>query len=276
MNLAPRAAAMVQATHPIPAASVTALTGALAVARGAGPGTLAWIVLSTALGQASVGWSNDYLDRFEDVRAARDDKPIVAGRIAPSTVRAAALASLYLSMVLSLPLGPAEAVTMGAAVSSAWVYNLWLKRSAFSWLPYAVSFGLLPLYVWLATGGLPPAWVPLAAASLGVAGHLTNVLPDLEGDVAAGHRGLPHRLGPGRSLAAASVVLVGALALVVGAGRAWRAPAAVVAAVVALLLVAAVAVVVRRGRERAGFHLTIAAAAAIAAVLVLSSEGPTA
>lgn len=265
------------ATHPIPAASVTALVAALLAARGADAFTLSWAVASTAAGQASVGWSNDFLDRFEDARAVRREKPLVGGAVAPTTVGRGAAAAFAASVALSVPLGLPEATVMAAAVSSAWLYNLGLKRTVASWSPYAVSFGLVPVYAWLATGGLPPGWLVGAAGLLGVGAHLTNVLADLEADAAAGHRGLPHRLGPHASLLAACGLLLSVLALVLAASGAWRSPSVgqVIAALAAVGFVAAVYLAVRRGAARAGFHLTIAAAGAIAAVLVLSSRGPS-
>jgi 4-hydroxybenzoate polyprenyltransferase len=267
-----RLAGIVAATHPIPGASVTALVAVLVAARGAGAATLAWAVLSTAAGQASVGWSNDYLDRFEDARVGRTDKPLVARNVSATVISRAAAVAFGASVALSVPLGLPETGVMGAAVASAWAYNVGLKRTAASWLPYAVSFGLLPVYVWLSTGSVPPGWLVGGAALLGVAGHLTNVLPDLEEDAVSGRRGLPHRLGPRASLLAACTLLVAVLGLILVAGGTWRAPSpgTWIAAVVAAGLIGGVFVSVRSGRPRAGFYLTIAAAAAIAAVLILS------
>jgi 4-hydroxybenzoate polyprenyltransferase len=263
---------MVVATHPIPGASVTALVAALVAARGAGASTLAWVVASTAAGQASVGWSNDYLDRFEDARVGRRDKPLVIRTVPASGVGRAAAAAFAASVALSVPVGVPEAAVMGAAVTSAWAYNLGLKRTAASWVPYAASFGLVPVYAWVATGARPPIWLVASAALLGVAGHLTNVLPDIDSDVALGRRGLPHRLGPQTSLVAACALLAVVLSLVLVASSKGTAPspASLIAAAVAAALIGGVFVSVRRGRPKAGFYLTIASAAAIVAVLVLS------
>jgi 4-hydroxybenzoate polyprenyltransferase len=269
-----RALALVRATHPLPAAAVTALVGAVTAARGAGPSTFAWVVGSTLAGQASVGWSNDYVDRDRDARAGRRDKPLVAGDISPAAVLAGALVALPLSVVLSLPVGVPEAGVMLMAVVSAWAYNLALKATPLSWLPYAVSFGLAPVYVWLATSGtdVPPAWIVAGGALLGVAAHLLNVLPDLEADRAGAARGLPHLLGSTGSLLLAGGLLGALLVTVVvaggpgGGGRGW-------AAGVAAALIAAVVIAGLAGRRRLGFRLTIAAAGAIVLVVVLSPSG---
>jgi 1,4-dihydroxy-2-naphthoate octaprenyltransferase len=50
----------------------------------------------------------------------------------------------------------------------------------------------------------------LTAATLGVAAHLLNTLPDLDGDGGTGIRGLPHRVGERVSrVVATSLLLVG-------------------------------------------------------------------
>jgi 4-hydroxybenzoate polyprenyltransferase len=267
---------LVRATHPIPAASVTIIVGVLMVARDAEPAALAWGVASTAAGQASVGWSNDYLDRRRDAAAGRREKPLVAGTVPPRMLLFLALIAFGCCIVLAVPVEGAETAVMAVAVTSAWTYNAGLKGTVFSWAPYAVSFGLLPVFVWLATPGgeVPPPWIVAGASLLGVAGHLMNVLPDLERDVRAGYRGLPHRLGSRGSLVLACLVLATMLGVVVFAVRIWNEPSfgQVAAAVAAAVLVVAVAWSGLRGRHQLGFFLTIAAAAAIVLMLVLSPE----
>jgi 4-hydroxybenzoate polyprenyltransferase len=260
--------AILRATHPVPAAAVTVLAGAALAARGAGPETVAIATASTLAGQLSVGWSNDYLDRHED--AGRMDKPIPAGNISPVAVWWAATVAFPACLVLSAPLGLAEVSVMAAAVASAWAYNLGLQRTILSWAPYAVSFGLAPVYLWLAADdGLPEGWVVAGAALLGVAGHLTNVLPDLEADRAHGSRGIPHRLGPSATLLLAALCLAATLVLVVTFGPRVG-PGAVTAATLAAVLILAVVVVGASGRSRPAFLLTIAAAGAVVAAFLLA------
>ncbi|MGH2710643.1 MAG: UbiA family prenyltransferase [Actinomycetota bacterium] len=264
--------ALLRATHPLPALAVTVLVSAVAVSREARGWTLGLIALSTAAGQASVGWSNDYLDRERDRATGRVDKPIVAGDVSASAVWAAALIAFPLSVGLSVPLGLAEATVMLVAVGSAWLYNALLKSTALSPLPYAVSFGLAPVYIWLATtGDLPPPWIPAAAGLLGFAAHFLNVIPDLDSDRAARVRGLPHVLGLRSSLYLACSVLTLVL-LVVALGTRPLVAAQLVAGGVAAVLIAAVAQAGRLGRGRLAFRLTILAAGAIVAVFLLSSE----
>lgn len=262
---------LLQATHPVPAAAVSVLAGTVVGARGAGIAATALATASTVAGQLSVGWSNDYLDRDEDAAVGRRDKPIPAGRIRPGAVWRAALVAFPVCLALSIPLGVAEVVVMAAAVGSAWAYNLGLKRTLLSWLPYAVSFGLAPVYIWLAAGdGPPPGWVVAGGALLGLAGHLTNVLPDLEVDRARGARGLPHRLGPGLSLALAGTAVGATVALVLGSADEVGPPVLLGAAVAGTLTVALLVAGAAR-RTRLAFLLTIAAAAAAVGTFLLSA-----
>jgi 4-hydroxybenzoate polyprenyltransferase len=111
---------------------------------------------------------------------------------------------------------------------------------------------------------VPPLWLPLAGALLGVGAHLVNVLPDLADDAATGVRGLPHRLGARWStVAAAAVLAAAAVVIVVGA----PVDSAVVA-VVALLVTAGLAVVVLLARGRTPFRAAIAMALVDVAMLV--------
>ena len=263
--------ALIRATHPLPAAAVTALVALVTAVRGADAATLGWVVASTAAGQASVGWSNDYLDRGRDASAGRTDKPLVAGAVSGRTVWIAALIALPVSSALSLPVGLPEAAIMLVAVAAAWAYNLGLKSTLLSWLPYAVAFGLAPVYIWRATGDWPAAWIVAGGALLGVGAHLLNVVPDLESDRAVELNGLPHRLGLRRSLFLACFILALTLGLVLaGAGTG---PWSWLVAAAAGGLIGAVAWADLRGRTRLGFRLAIGAAAAIVAVLVVSPSG---
>ena len=63
-------------------------------------------------------------------------------------------------VVLSLLVGWRSAlVHLGLGVGSGHLYNLRLKSSPWSWVPYAVAFGTLPAVVTLAD--VPPSWPPV-------------------------------------------------------------------------------------------------------------------
>jgi 4-hydroxybenzoate polyprenyltransferase len=214
--------ALVLATHAGPAVAVTTVATLLAVATGMSGSRVALVCAAVLAGQASIGWSNDWLDADRDRAVARADKPVVQGTVAPSRLRSAALVAVVVAVVLSLLLGIVPGLLLLALVASGWVYNAGLKRTAASVLPYMTGFGALPAGVVAAAPGTPaaPWWLVIAGAALGAAAHLANVAPDLEDDLATGVRGLPHRLGAQASAVTGALVLGGAsLVLVLGPDR---------------------------------------------------------
>lgn len=235
---------LVRAAHPLPTAAVTALTTALAIATGTDAGRTALLAAAVLTGQLSVGLHNDLVDRRRDAAVGRTDKPLASGAVTVATARTALRATLLTCVVLSFALGPAPAAAHLAAVGAAGAYNggLWggaspegatgwwatgLKGTRLSWVPYALAFALLPVTVWLVApiGALPPWWLILATALLGIGAHGANVLPDLADDRATGVQGLPHRLPlPALRIATAALLLAG-LVLVTVAPRgtaAWE------------------------------------------------------
>jgi 4-hydroxybenzoate polyprenyltransferase len=210
---------LLRATHAGPMVAVTLVATLLGVLAGVPAGRVVLLCLAVLAGQASIGWSNDWLDAERDRAVARADKPVVQGVVGPALLRAAALGSVAVAVVLSLLLGPVPGLLLLVLVASGWAYNAGLKRTAASGLPYLVGFGALPAGVVAAAPGTPaaPWWLVAAGAALGGAAHLANVAPDLEDDLATGVRGLPHRLGA-RVSAVTGAVLLGAASLVLVLG----------------------------------------------------------
>nr|WP_281386779.1 UbiA family prenyltransferase [Jiangella mangrovi] len=244
------------------------MSALLALRLGHDAATLVLVVAAVFTGQLTIGWSNDLVDAGRDRAVGRADKPLVTGRVTARTVGVALTAAAAACVVLSLALGLAAGLVHLLLVGCGVGYNLLFKRTALSWLPYAVAFGLLPAVVSLALDPpeWPPAWMMAAGALLGVGAHLVNVLPDLDDDLATGVRGLPHRLGAARARVTAVVVLVAASVLVVlGPGRppAW--------AWAGLAVVAVLAVVALRGRGSTPFRAAMAIALVDVVLLVLRS-----
>ncbi|MGY1600843.1 UbiA family prenyltransferase [Geodermatophilus sp. SYSU D00815] len=244
-----RVRGLVLATHAGPAVAVTVVATLLGVAAGVGGARAVLLCAAVLAGQASIGWSNDWLDADRDRAVARPDKPVVQGAVSPSTLRLAALLAAALAVVLSLALGVVPGLLLLLLVASGWAYNAGLKRTAASAVPYLVGFGALPAGVVAAGPGTPaaPWWLVAAGAALGGAAHVANVAPDLEDDLATGVRGLPHRIGATAS-AVTGAVLLGAATLLLVLGP----PGAPTAAGWAGLVVALPAVVVAAlaGRPR--------------------------
>lgn len=266
--------AWIRACHPEPALTVTALTAVLAAASGQSAAGCVLAGAAVLAGQLSVGWSNDRIDRGRDIAAGRRTKPLAAGVLSPFPVSVAAALALALCVPLSLAAGPAAGAAHLVGVAAAWAYNLGVKRTVLSWLPYAVAFGLLPAFVALGLPGRgwPPLWAVAAAALLGVGAHFTNVLPDIDADLAAGVRGLPQRLGRRRARRLASLPLFAASAVLV-LGPAHRPGLGGAAALVVTGALAFVPALLpdRATRSRLPFLTTLALAAA--AVSLLLAQG---
>ena len=228
MPFARVARALALSCHPIPAAAVTAITAGLCALAGLPIGTAALVTATIFVGQLSIGWSNDYLDAPRDKAALRDDKPVAAGKVERHVVGIAALVALVATIALSGLLGwPAGLAALGTTLCG-WAYNLGMKATLLSWLPYAIAFGFLPAVATLAAEPprWPAVWVMLAAALFGIAAHFANILPDLDDDKASGIRGLPHRIGARpTAIAAAALLACAATVILLGPGgelNVWR------------------------------------------------------
>ncbi|MEJ7795070.1 MAG: UbiA family prenyltransferase [Nocardioides sp.] len=253
------------AAHPGPALAVTVLTGLLSIPAGLAPGEAALVTAAVLAGQLSIGWSNDLIDLARDRQVGRIDKPLATGAVSPVVVRAACAVAVAATVALSLACGLVAGVVHLGCVAAGWAYNLGVKSTLWSWVPYALAFGGLPVFVQLAgsPSELPPLGIPLAGALLGVGAHLVNVLPDLADDAATGIRGLPHRLGPTWAPVAAVAVLVAAsVSVAVGTTSSWRIMGP------ALGLVAVLAVVALVVRGQAPFRAAIGIALVDVMVLV--------
>ncbi len=254
------------ASHPGPVVAVTVLSALLAASAGLTAGTASLVVGAVLTGQLSIGWSNDLIDVARDRTVGRGDKPLVSGAVSWHSVRVACAVSVAATVPLSLACGFTAGLIHLGLVVAGWVYNLGLKSTVWSWLPYAVAFGALPAFVELAHDPTqaPPSWMVLAGALLGVGAHLVNVLPDLVEDAATGVRGLPHRLGPGWTppVAVAALVLATATIAIGSPDPSWPllAPGFTV---VALLCVLALL-----GKGRTPFRAVIAIALVDVGMLV--------
>ena len=256
------------ATHFGPTVAVTAFTAVLALASGGGWRTLL-IAAAVLAGQLSIGWSNDHLDAGIDRAAGRRDKAVVRGTVTEHGLLVAAVVAATASVPLSLATGLLAGAAALGTTACGWAYNLGLKRTVASPLPYAVAFALTPpVFVALALHQRPQPQVVLAGGLLGLCAHFTNAVKDLDADALTGVRGLPQRLGPRRSGAvSASLLLVAALVLLLP-GSSPR-PLSLVLAAGAAVLAGGYAVLIGAGRQRHGFTLNLAAVALLVAAVVL-------
>jgi 4-hydroxybenzoate polyprenyltransferase len=259
---------LLRACHPLPTVAVTVFAAALGAGAGLSPERTGLLALAVLTGQLSIGWSNDAVDAGRDRAVRRIAKPVVAGLVTGRTVWWAAGLAAAATVPLSLALGPLPGVLHIVAVAAGWVYNLGVKATVASPLPYLVCFGLLPAVAGTAAGGTPSPLIPVAGALLGVAAHFANTVPDAADDARTGVRGLPQRIGPraSRLVAGVAVVLAAGVLLVGGASR-LPVPAAGVLAAGALLGLLGATL-----PGRWSFRLVVAAAALV--VLGVVGAGP--
>jgi 4-hydroxybenzoate polyprenyltransferase len=261
---------LIQACHPGPTAVVTLVISIMAFA--AGRDLRGVILMGTAAltGQLSVGWSNDAHDAVRDQQAARTNKPTVRGQITASQLWMFAIAAVIMCVPLSfIAAGFRGGLAHLIAVASAWAYNFYFKTTRLSWLPYAISFGLIPAFV---TYGLTPShapavWLTAAASLMGVGAHLANALPDLESDASIDAGGAAVALGRRRTSFIAVGLLLTAIALLIAHVNLGSA----ISIAVVSISVVAIAAALRSRNDKILFAVTMGLALMAVVLLLISS-----
>jgi 4-hydroxybenzoate polyprenyltransferase len=240
----------------------TALFGLLATDFRPPAGRFALLIVSMLGGQLAVGALNEWCDRAADA-VAKPHKPIPRGEVTPAEALGMAGGGLALLLGCGAALGWRPLAALAFANGWGLAYDLGLKRTPLSWLPYLIALPLVPTCAWLALRGFAPRllWLYPIGALLVIAIHLAQTLPDIEGDRGQGERGLAVTLGRRRATALLwgaallSVAVVGVGGGLFG-GRPW---AALLAAGVALALL--LATLALGARARAHWFEALAACA---------------
>ncbi len=258
----------IKASHPLPTIAVSLIISAFGWSLGWTGWSLLAVFLTIFIGQLSVGWSNDAHDANLDARIGRMSKPTVAKDISTQSLWIAAVVALLIAILLSwLVAGWLGGSFHIFAILMAWLYNVRLSRTAWSWLPYALAFGAMPAFLSFGLNDEPPtAWAVAVFAIIGVSAHLANALPDAESDAAAGVGGLVVRLGNRRSVLLCWLLLAlgsGILVVVSFAASIW------LALLIAGAFIATAVLGSRSQRPSAMFYALIATVAIDVAVLVI-------
>lgn len=191
---------LVRSAHPKQAVFLAAVVGVLAAIDGRAEREYLVAAAAVLSVQLSLGLSNDLCDQHHDYRAQTTGKPIASGTLPATRASYWMYVLILLAVPLSMYSGTAAGVALVATLPIGWVHNRWLHRTAFSWLGWTLTFGLVPAF--LAYGGWgrgvhgdPPTWaVTGAAAAVGFCLHFVTSLGDLVDDNKSGARTLPLRL----------------------------------------------------------------------------------
>ena len=235
-----RLSGLVRLTHPFPIVVDAAATAAVAALAGGTPPVVLRLAAGMLLLQAAIGSLNDVIDAPLDAGRKRG-KPIPAGLVSRRLATVIAIAAGAAGLALSAAAGPLALAVAGAILAIGLLYDVALKGTPWSWLPFALGIPLLPVYAWAGAAGSVPGLFGLllpAAFCAGAGLAIANALADLERDRDAG---------------------VSSVAVALGAAPAWRLHAAL-HAVVALLAAASL-----RGT---GAGITSVAVLAVAGTLI--------
>lgn len=260
--------------HPVPVVVVELATLGFALIAWGGappPRLLLPLLFGMLGGQLAIGATNELADLPFDA-VGKPDKPLPSGDVSPRGARAMVIGGLVLMTACGLPLGlPAFALlALGTGLGVA--YDLWLKRSVWSWLPYLLALPLLPIWVFVALGRPEPRLLllyPLGAlAAVGV--HFAQALPDVATDRATGQDTPTSRLGTRRAFALAWLTtLSGPLLASLAAARLGLDPLS--PAIVAAAAVAVVFLLVNLGVLAGNRRLGVAACFPLVALSTLAS-----
>ena len=211
-SLLAQASVFLRAAHFGPTLIVTTITFVLALSQFS-PIDALRVAIAIFAGQLVVGWSNDLIDAPLDIAAQRTKKPIVGKEINPDLLGKSIVFAIFAALLLSLisPLGLIGTLIHFLGLLSATLYNLKLKSTILSPVPYIVSFGALPWAIYLPTGNQPPLWLFIGFMLISVAFHFFNVLKDFQWDINQGVLGLPQRLGRNASLVISISLVISAL-----------------------------------------------------------------
>jgi len=267
--------ALLRLAHPLPTLLNAVAAAALATVAGAGP-SAAGLVALTMLGvHTCIGASNDYLDRHRD--RGRPEKPIASGALPPSAGLLLSAVGITVGLVAAAQV---STLTFALAVTGALVgatYNVWLKHTALSWLPFALGVSIIPAFAWSTVSSvLPTPILTLSLISLpgGAALALQNSLADRALDLQSGMRSAAVRLGERTAFGLLALLHLVTLTALLAFAPGNTSPATL--AVAALLLAVGVACSATRSRwvRQRGWEISAAALAVAAlSVALATAEG---
>jgi 4-hydroxybenzoate polyprenyltransferase len=145
------------------------------------------LLLAMLGGQLAIGATNELVDLPYDA-VGKPWKPLPSGDVSIRGARAMLAVGLIMMIAFGSRFGVLPFALLAAGTGLGIAYDLWFKRTIWSWLPYLLALPLLPIWVFASLGKPEPRLLllyPLGAlATVGV--HLAQALPDVTIDREAG------------------------------------------------------------------------------------------
>lgn len=247
-TVAARSLGWIRLTHPFPSVLDGIVSGTSAAIAGGPPDLVVRIGLAMTLLQLGIGTVNDIVDAPRDARR-KAGKPIPAGLVSPRTAWALAIVVFVGGAALAGGVSAVTGLLAVVVIAIGLAYDLRLKGTPWSWMPFAVGVPMLAIFGWVgATGTLDPMFAILVPTAVVAGGALAigNALVDVERDRDAGVSSVAVVLGLGRAsrLAAGLFAIVWALAWT---SAAWLRIDWKIIAVIGLLGLAPVVAMIRAG-----------------------------
>ena len=168
--------------------------------------------------QLCIGVINDVVDLPADA-VAKPHKPLVRGVVKRSTAIGIGVVLGAIGLGIAATINAATLGLDALALAAGLAYDLGLRRTPLSWVPWWGGMAVLPLEGYASVGSIPSRLLVLLPLSglIAISLHFANALPDINHDRLAGRRSLPVLVGAERSRSAGPLVLAaaGVLALLI-------------------------------------------------------------
>jgi 4-hydroxybenzoate polyprenyltransferase len=204
--------------------------------------------------QVAIGTVNDLVDAPADA-LGKPAKPIPAGLVSRPVAGVVTGAAVAVAVGLSIPSGWGTVALALVCLGVGLAYDVALKGTAWSWLPFAIGIPLIPVFAWYGGVGMLPATfavlIPTAVAA-GAALAVGNALADLERDEASGVDSIATALGAQRAWLVQLALLSGVGFVAVASAAIQGASPAQVAMIALAAVLPVLASIAGRGRSPSG------------------------
>ena len=227
--------ALIRLAHPLPTTLNAVVAAGLTLAAG-GRVDQAALAAITMLGvHTSIGALNDLLDRSTD--RGRAEKPLATGEVRERTARTVIATGAAIGLGAASMLGALSLQIAALGATLGYLYDVGIKRTWASFLPFALGVSLIPLFAWSAASREPSLHILLLSAAAipgGSALALQNALADFSLDAAAGMRSVVVRIGERAARAAAALLHLTAWLIIMNSGASIVATQAIGATLLAV------------------------------------------